>query len=431
MLPETQQACGRNPKPQSQHPDYRYYAGFSPAFVREALSAFDLPSNACVADPWNGSGTTTAVAQALGLQGIGFDINPAAVVIARGRLLGPGVEPSHVSLARQVIATSRSIDYKEHPGPDPLEIWFYPSAAATFRRLERSVYRLLVKGTQVGDPFPVDVHAMSFLAARFYVALFRTVRAFVQPFVPSNPTWVKIPSVPQARLRPEPARVRAEFQRNVRNLFRSKNRRATDAPGTVGPCTVTVASATAIPVQSDTVDAVVASPPYCTRIDYAIATWPELALLGFSKGEFAQLRKTMMGSALVSGDTLPSNDAWGASARDILMAVKRHPSHGSKTYYHKTYSRYFSQLSGSIAEIARVLKADGKCTLVVQDSFYKELHVDLQGVVQEMCADSNLRLVDRRDFPVRRTKLLVNTRSRKYRSGEGATESVLTFARTA
>ena len=37
---------------------FGYYAGYSRAFVTEALTFLDLHPTACVVDPWNGSGTT-------------------------------------------------------------------------------------------------------------------------------------------------------------------------------------------------------------------------------------------------------------------------------------------------------------------------------------------------------------------------------------
>lgn len=45
---------------------YPYYAGFSPEFAEKVLLSANLPSGARVLDAWNGAGTTTALAHALG-----------------------------------------------------------------------------------------------------------------------------------------------------------------------------------------------------------------------------------------------------------------------------------------------------------------------------------------------------------------------------
>lgn len=48
--------------------------------------------------------------------------------------------------------------------------------------------------------------------------------------------------------------------------------------------TLKTGTSTDLPVKSETIDLILSSPPYCTRIDYAIATLPELAILSV-KGE--------------------------------------------------------------------------------------------------------------------------------------------------
>ena len=56
---------------------YGDYAGYADTFVTDIVSA--LPARVkTILDPWNGSGTTTAVSTAHSLASKGFDINPAA-----------------------------------------------------------------------------------------------------------------------------------------------------------------------------------------------------------------------------------------------------------------------------------------------------------------------------------------------------------------
>ena len=49
---------------------------------------------------------------------------------------------------------------------------------------------------------------------------------------------------------------------------------------------ILVGSSIDIPINDNYLDCILTSPPYCTRIDYAIATMPELAVLGYSNNEF-------------------------------------------------------------------------------------------------------------------------------------------------
>jgi len=57
-----------------------------------------------------------------------------------------------------------------------------------------------------------------------------------------------------------------------------------------------------MPLRDNSVDLIITSPPYLTRIDYAVTTAPEIIFLGCStKVEFHRLRRTIMGSTCISG----------------------------------------------------------------------------------------------------------------------------------
>ncbi len=65
---------------------YRYYAGFSNAFVDDIIDHY-VQEGARVLDPWNGSGTTTStsVCAERGIDCVGMDINPGTLAIAWSR----------------------------------------------------------------------------------------------------------------------------------------------------------------------------------------------------------------------------------------------------------------------------------------------------------------------------------------------------------
>jgi hypothetical protein len=75
---------------------YPYYAGYSAGFVEQALQE-SVATAKLVLDPWNGTGTTTVVAASKNIPAIGFDVNPALVVVSRAGLLGAGVSPDSQS----------------------------------------------------------------------------------------------------------------------------------------------------------------------------------------------------------------------------------------------------------------------------------------------------------------------------------------------
>jgi hypothetical protein len=112
----------------------------------------------------------------------------------------------------------------------------------------------------------------------------------------------------------------------------------------------------------------------------------------------------------------------------FLAAVESHDSKASATYYAHYFERYFDGLSSSLNEIDRVASSRAKMALVLQDSYYKEIRLDLAAVATEMLKPRNWQLLGHADFSTR-TLAAVNPRARKYRSTFTAAESVLLFHR--
>jgi hypothetical protein len=195
-------------------------------------------------------------------------------------------------------------------------------------------------------------------------------------------------------------------------------------------CTISVASSESLPVRDESIDFVLCSPPYCTRIDYAVATSPELAVLGFCLAkELAELRKQLIGTPTIQ-DVIPSPDAnWGPTCDALLRQLRNHPSKAAKSYYYKTYVQYFSGIARSLSELSRCMKAGAHCVIVVQDSYFKDLRIDLASIFAEIGCGVRFTLFRQVDFPILRTFASINTRSRKYRTETSATESILCFTK--
>ncbi len=402
---------------------FDYYAGFSTAFVRKALNDLLPDREGKVLDPWNGSGTTTAIAYELGIKSTGIDINPVMAVVAKAKLLAFGVKESLVPLAQDIVAKSCS-GSSEVRADDPLLEWFSRSGARSVRALEQSIRKLL---TPLGPAEPLTtsgaLDSISDLAAFFFVALFRAARTFVCHFQATNPTWIRSPKTAQEKVRPNAEAMAREFIRNVEILIEGVVPLACD-----NATTILLGSSERLSVETASIQAVITSPPYCTRIDYAVATKPELAVLGCPlRTDFVDLRRRMTGGPVISPIQNLPDDSWGHACLDLLKQVKSHPTKGSEGYYYKLFVQYYGSIRRSLEEINRVLVANGHCVLVVQDSHYKEIHVDVARYIAEMALDLNWSLEKRLDFDTRQVMARMNPKAKKYRAHTGATESVLWF----
>ena len=407
---------------------YPYYAGFSAEFVRSCLRSLDLPPSAEVLDPWNGSGTTTSVAATFpDIFGLGLDLNPVMVVVAKAQLLGRDVTPSLRPLAREITDSMSEVVETED---DPLRVWFKNGTATVFRKLEQAVSSALVPATGRDLTSRTSVSQLSSLASFYYLALFRSVRKSLRPLVPSNPTWIRVPN-PKDRISLTEPQIVTNFWWEIELMSDAKLGGAECSSPRFGrnQVEVIVDDARGMSARSHTRDVVIGSPPYCTRIDYAITTRPELAVLGIGQNSgFDTLRRSLTGTVVTrEGAAIVASDEWGKKCLNTIDSVGQHASKASKGYYLKQFLQYFSDLYPSLNEIRRVLRPGGACILVVQDSLYKEIHVDLPSIVLEMADNIGLKLSTRNDFKLARSLRYINSRSRQYRVDWNPTESVLAF----
>lgn len=422
----------RNPKRDSkienQENLFPYYAGFSSKFVSEILESSGLNNNMTVVDPWNGSGTTTTTASSRGVRAYGYDLNPVMVIAAKANLLKDSELSSITPLAYDIISRAEHITDVSAlalDDDDSLNIWFLPSYARGFRKIEMAVQKILVDATHYRSLTENgNVDDLSCLASFYYVALFRCIRKFLVPFNTSNPTWIKVPHQSK-RLRPSFHAIVETFKSEV-DLMKSLNRKAME--GNLTTASVKISSSCLLPEASNFADLVITSPPYCTRIDYAIATMPELTLLGYKYPDaFNMLRRELIGSSMVPKEYPSQSLAWGGTCNAFLEKISRHNSKASGTYYLKNHLQYFNSIFKSVSEIARTLAPQGGCIMVVQDSYYKDIHNNLSKIMIEMGDACGLNFKRREDFFADKNMARINPKAKKYRVKSDVTESVICF----
>jgi DNA modification methylase len=411
---------------------FRYYADFSTDFVESAVDYLNLASGATLLDPWLGGGTSAEVAAANNLRFKGYDINPVMLLVSRARIV-PTNAVDEISTLLDSIARSFKKKTKsrnlEAAQDEALEQWLQPSSARAFRVLERCV-EVNLNGLN-GSAIPLwrRTGQVSPVFAFFYVGLFRTLRSFISDFETSNPTWVKISN--GKRIHAPPDRILTRFCKEVQLLMESITAEEEEFPLISNRrCVLDRASSLNLPLSPNSVDAIISSPAYCTRIDYVRATLPELAVIGHPNGRvIRKLRERMIGTPTIDDRDDYNADNWGNTCSRFLSAVERHTSKASSTYYLKYYQQYFASIFASLKEIDRVLKTGGHCVLVIQDSYYKNRKNNLPLMFIEMAEYYGWSLDKRKPFRVNQTLAGVNPDVKAYRTTFHATEWALVFSK--
>jgi len=395
---------------------YDFYAMYAAEFVRGVFDRLSLPAEASVLDPWNGTGTTTLISRERNFRAAGVDANPAMSVIALGRLFMPAE-----SLFEKIVENLRSHENGLLVDGDPLLKWFIPSAAEAIRKIE------LATCLATGSPLirSSSISMAKSQAAFCYVALFRCVRRLISPFRGSNPTWVKEPATAANRLRPAGPMIFEYFKEEYDLLVAIAKTYQNPDERTQFP-KIVVGNSAKLPFENDRFDLTLTSPPYCTRIDYIKATSPELAVLNYSDEDIRKLREGMLGTPVIAKEVLEEPFSLGVVTDSLLDSIKSHTSEASASYYHKTYAQYFRSLAKSIEEITRVSRKGAKAVFVVQDSYYKDIHIDLETIYTEFLVHNGWTLGEVMRFDTT-TMAAIHMHRRKYRDSADATESVLVF----
>ncbi|MBE3048758.1 hypothetical protein IMZ48_40910, partial [Candidatus Bathyarchaeota archaeon] len=357
---------------------FPYHASFSFGFVEDTLKQLDIPATATLLDPWLGSGTSCEVALALGMKIWGYDLNPAMLFVSKARTVPSNATNIIPALVEEIATKYRAnlLDKKRicFGDSDPLEQWLQPETRRAFRHLERTTAMVVLKQNEYPvKPIWHTLDKVTPYGGLLYLGLFRTLRYLISAVKGSNPTWVKTLNGKNL-LHCSPKFIINHWILEIHGFLKNiEDEKRMIYPHGKNKCVIERATSLNLPLASESIDVVITSPPYCTRIDYVRATLPELAVINFPNGNISRsLRENLIGTPAIGRTQIHLNSAWGPTCLRFLNAVKRHPSKASSTYYLKYFIQYFSASFDSIIEIDRVMKKSSLCILVVQDSYYKE-----------------------------------------------------------
>ncbi|MFS8082702.1 MAG: hypothetical protein ACMG51_04555 [Ginsengibacter sp.] len=347
------------------------------------------------------------------------------MLVAKAELLDRSDGLVLTPLARKIVSFSKSIAPKL--SYLPLEIFFDRKTSESIQTLALAIWLHLVDSESPKAEYQ-ELRSVAPLSAVFFVGLFNVVRAVLAPLGTSNPTWIRTPEGPEQRIS-----ISKEFMWNaylaemvrLTNLVLSRPGRAVLDIDT----TIAVADSRALPIGNGAVDGVLTSPPYCTRLDYGRSTMPELLILqSIGLAYYQDLRTKLMGASITRHQDLTQpKPLWGKTCEKLLEQIYNHPSKASKSYYFSSHYSYFDDVAASVSEISRVMSSGSRACIVVQDSFYKEIHNDLPKIFTEMACEVGLKKIGEFAYEKKHSMCWINSASSVYRKRRTPVEVALLF----
>lgn len=391
----------------SSRPIHPFPARMAPEIALARIS--QLPPGATVLDPMAGSGTVLRAAVDGGLRGIGFDVDPLAVLMARvwttplDRRLLNDAATALVMRAEEVSPETRLPWIDDDPETKMfVNFWF-----AT--RQQQDLRRLCV--VLAGESGPIS-DALRIALSRLIVA--KDKGASLARDVSHS--------------RPHRARANSDFEvlpAFLRSVHYVGSRLVETLPGSSAE--VNLGDARNLSELPDAcVDAVIMSPPYLNALDYMRGHRLSLVWLGYRVRELRAIRAESVGTERML-DCKTNREELGA----LIPSLGKIDGLPSRT--RGMLDRFLIDILQILREVRRVLRPGGSATLVVGNSCLQSVFIDNAAAVAAAATIVGLQPIDRhqREIPPSRRYLPPPVaRELSGITNRMRTEVVLTFGST-
>lgn len=391
-------------------PIHPFPARMAPETFLDRCRAF--PASSVVLDPMAGSGTVVRVAADLGHRAVGFDLDPLSVLLARVWTSSISAEDLRIAADRIVaecttFASSPSVDLPWIDDDPPTlaftNYWFADCQRRDLRRLSASVAR---SSGHIGDALRVALSRIIITKDRGAslardVSHSRPHRSYTSNDFEVIPSFARSVRFIASRLEAEPPSGTARVARgDARSLHM---------------------------IKSQSIDAIVTSPPYLNAIDYLRGHRLALVWLGFNLSELRRIRASSIGAERAPDGRVSSN-----VIDDLSCSLG--PVHELAPRYRAIAVRYVIDILAMLSEMARVLRPNGTAILVVGNSSLRGVFLNNASLVVEAADRVGLQFVEstERQLPPNRRYLPppVEAPHTSTIQNRLRTESVLHFNRT-
>jgi len=394
------------------HDWYRFVLSFPPHLVRDYINKFDLNQKSVVLDPFCGTGTTLVEVKLAGMNAIGLEGNPFPH-FASSVKTDWNLDADLLSLHTQKIATEALSILKAQGIDDNLS---FETEHKNLKTLSPEAEKLIL--TNSISPLPLHKSLVLFDLLKqhkdepyYRHALLALGNALV--FKISN-----LHFGPEVGVKKPKADVSVisnwllEVEKMAKDLHQVAGKSYPDSK-------VHLTDSRNLEVlESNSIDAVITSPPYPNEKDYTRTTRLESVLLGFinNKEELRDLKKTLVRSntrGIYKGD---DDDQWVADFPEIQRIAneieKRRIELGKDSGFEKLYSKatklYFGGMAMHLSDLRKVLRPGAKLAYVVGDqASYLRVMIRTGQILGDIAQKLGYELID---IDLFRTRLATATK---------------------
>lgn len=350
------------------HKIHSFPAKFPPQLPRKFISALTEPGD-IVLDPMAGSGTSVLEAFLLGRQAIGLDVDPLAILLSKVKkqtynesllrtsartIITEAYKAS--TLSPEMIWVSRKDEF-DSKTCEFLDYWFSKEVQVELLSLQRQINK--ISDSKARDFFKLIFSSVIITktgGVSFAVDLAHTRPHRARTVFARNGQLILGEDNGNQNKKHLTKKLRSPIEEFKKKFDVSVKWTVENPPKAILPIT-SYGNAQNLPVESNSVDLIVTSPPYASNaIDYMRAHKFSLVWFGYPIDELTLKRKAYIGSEGTYSGTpveLPDN------VQNVIAKVDKKSKSKSSSL-----QRFYSEMLLVIREMYRVLKP-GKAAIVV------------------------------------------------------------------
>jgi len=356
-IPVSPEWCFKNVRSIEQwtHGYHRYPAKFLPNLVKKIIEDYTQPTD-LVVDFFAGCGTTLVEAKVHGRQSIGVDINPVAELITKAKInpINPKKLETKFQNIIKMFDNFNPKDYSEISLHDRIDYWFSPEHKYKIAFLYEKILLLRDKTTK----------------EFFLVSLSHILK--------NCSKWLQSSTKPQIDPDKNPIDPFVVFKVHTKMMIKRNKEfynQLSENDFLKISCEIRLEDARKTSIASDSVGAIITSPPYVTSYEYAdihqlTAYWYEYIT------DLQRFRKNFIGTFFSFNQETKVDSQLGQKIINQLLNKNERKA--------KEVANYFRDMQAVAVEMQRVLRVDGHACLVIGNTTFLGVKIKSAEVFTEM-----------------------------------------------
>lgn len=377
-------AAGRLETNRYTHGYHRYPAKFIPNIVERLIRDYTT-EDSIVCDPFGGCGTTLVEAKLLHRKSIGFDINPIAKLITQTKTTS--IKPKTLNKAIEDFKIKLDNTRKFRVDHDArIYYWFDEK---TVQELDRIYFEISqIKNYKIRRIF---LCAFSHILKNCSRWLMKSIK----------------PTIDKEKIIPSPQDIFFSHLQSMAKKNEKFYHKLNDENSLYIPARMRLRDSTKkLPLDNESIDLIITSPPYVTSYEYA--DLHQLSLIWFNDtvhtfkkwdkfaNDYNNFRKKFIGSKykkVRKGDYL--SIAGEAIINTLSQKNKRLATN---------VSNYFIDMGNSFKEMYRILKKNGKACIIIGNTSLRNIHIANAQVAAEQMQKIGFKKITylKREIPNKR-----------------------------